>query len=147
VLFIKVSNAAIPNVTFAQMDWSMDIDATRSITPITRSYDVFLITIRNSSSGNFGLTVGALLAATLAPPFTCAPLRVTSKDFFRSTFGFPPTPSVERIGQICFPDETSIPPNGPNENIRMTLTYQGANPAIAQGRGELFIDAVVLVRR
>lgn len=147
VLFIQASNASIPNVSFVQMDWSQDIDATRSITPIVRSYDVFMITIRNSSSGIFGIALGELLAATLAPPFNSPPLQVTSKDFFRSVFGFPPTPSVERIGAIAFPDTSSTPPNGPNENIRMTLTYQGFNPAVAQGVGELFIDAIVLLRR
>jgi fibronectin type 3 domain-containing protein len=147
VLFIQASSNAIPNVSFVQMDWSMDIDATRSLTPIVRSYDVFLISIRNSSSGIFGISIGELLAATLAPPFTCPPTRVSSKDFFRSNFGFPPTPSVERIGAICFPDASSVPPNGPNENVRMTLTYQGFNPAIAAGVGEVFIDAVVLLRR
>ncbi|MBI4865084.1 MAG: hypothetical protein HY815_33220 [Candidatus Riflebacteria bacterium] len=147
VLFVQASNNAIPNVSFVQMDWSMDIDATRSLTPIVRYYDAYLLTIRNSSSGIFGIALGELLAATLPSPFTCRPMTITSRDFFRSNFGFPPQQSVERIGGICFPDESSFPPNGPNENVRMTLTYQGFNAAIAQGVGELYIDAVVLLRR
>jgi fibronectin type 3 domain-containing protein len=147
VLFIQASNNAIPNVSFVQLDWSQDIDATRSITPIVRTYDTFLISIRNSSSGIFGIAFGELLAATVQPPFTCPPLQITSKDFFKSVFGFPPTPTVERVGSICFADASSFPPNGPNENLRMTLTYQGFNPAVAQGVGEVFIDAVVLLRR
>jgi len=127
----------------------VDIDPTVA-TPVVRSYDVLMVTIRNSSSGIFGISIGELLAATLNPPFTCLPLQVTGKDFFRSRFGFPPTQSIERIGSICFPAEESVTPAGtfgPNEQIRMTLTYQGANPALAQGRGELFIDAVILLRR
>lgn len=148
-LFIRASDAAIVGQSFVQMDYSVDIDATQ-VTPVVRSYDAILVTIRNSSSGIFGITVGELLAATLNPPLNCPPLQVTAKDFFRSRFGFPPVPVFERIGAICFPSEESVPPAGnfgPNENVRMTLTYQGANPAIAQGRGELFIDALILLRR
>ena len=149
VLFVQMSASAVANTSFAQLDWLMDIDATGGLTPIVRSYDVYLITVRNSSSGIFGLTIKELLASTLAAPYNCPGMQVSSKDFFRSTFGYPPVPSVERIGALCFPDEAQATQSTLPvfERIVMTLSYQGYNSAIAQGVGELYIDALVLVRR
>jgi hypothetical protein len=136
---------AVPGASFLTLQWSMEIDASGPAGG-ARTYDVFLASIRNSSAGIFDLQVNEPVQ-DVPVGGTGAFLSVTGKDFFSSQFGFPPLPTLERIGTITIRDEDLIGGMPTNETINATLTYQGANPGVAAGNGELFFDALILVRR
>ena len=103
----------------------MEIDASGPSAPV-RTYDVYVSSIRNSSSGIFDLFIQEPVSGT-------AVINVNGKDFHRSTFGFPPTPSIEYVGQLNFTDEDFVGGNPTNETINMRIGYQGFNPGIAAG--------------
>lgn len=144
-LFVDPSAAATPGLSFITLQWSKELDASGPAGG-ARTYDVFLSSIRNSSAGIFDLQ--------LREPIQDVPLggtggflSVTGRDFFSSQFGFPPLPTIERIGQLTIRDNDTIGGSPTNEILNCTLTYQGFNPGIAAGNGELFFDALILVRR
>ncbi|MBI4868410.1 MAG: hypothetical protein HY816_15840 [Candidatus Wallbacteria bacterium] len=146
VLLIRPSATAVTGIAFVTLQWQQEIDAT-GFTPqqIFRNYDVFLVSARNSSSGIFDLALDAPVAGAnaLGPELT-----LTGKDFFTQNFGFPPAPTMERVGSVSFSDQgPGLPNPGVAETLQLGLRYQGFNPAIARGRGELLLDAVILVRR
>lgn len=144
-LFVDPSVVAVPGASFLTLQWSKEIDASGPAGG-ARTYDVFLSSIRNSSGGIFDLQINEPVQDV--PVGTSgAFLAVTGKDFFSSQFGFPPQPTLDRIGTITIRDEDLIGGMPTNETINMTLTYQGFNPGVAAGNGELFLDALIFVRR
>lgn len=137
-LFIDPSAQAVPGATQVTFQWSKEIDASGPGGG-ARSYDVYISAIRNSSAGIFDLVI----SEPLQPG---AVVTAAGRDFFSSQFGFPPRPTVERIGTLTIGDDgpVGVPTN---ETITLQLTYQGFNPGLAAGNGELFFDAVILVRQ
>ncbi|MBI4871374.1 MAG: fibronectin type III domain-containing protein [Candidatus Riflebacteria bacterium] len=146
VLLIRPSSTAVSGVAFLTLEWKTEIDATGFVPQqIFRSYDVYLVSVRNSASGIFDM---ALDEPNTGSNSIGPELSLTGKDFFQQNFGFPPTPTIERLGSISFSDEGAGLPNpGVEETLRLGVRYQGFNPAIARGRGELIVDALILVRR
>lgn len=139
-LFVDMAAAAVPDgfTTFLELEWSVEIDASGPVgTPGT--YDVILRTIRNSSSGIYDVR--------LQDQFTGAVAQRNGVDFFTDDFGFPPRLSDTFLGQVSIVDADVVGGNPVNETLRLRLGYQGFNPGVAQGNGELFIDGIVLVRR
>lgn len=144
-LFVDPSQGATAGGSFVTLQWSKEIDAAGPAGG-ARSYDVYMSSIRNSSAGIFDLQITEPVQ-DVPIGGTGAFLSVTARDFFSAQFGFPPLPTLERLGTISFRDEDTVGGNPTNETINLTLTYQGFNPGIASGNGELFFDALVLVRR
>ncbi len=145
VLAIDPSAAAAPGVSFLTLQWSKEIDASGGAGGV-RTYDVYVVSIRNSSAGIFDLQLREAIQDNPVGS-SGAFLSAQGKDFFSSQFGFPPVPTIEFLGQVRFGDNDALGGNPTNENLNLTLVYQGANPGIAAGNGELFLDAVILVRR
>ena len=146
VLLIRPSNTAVTGISFLTLQWSQEIDAT-GYTPqqVFRTYDVYLVSVRNSASGIFDL---ALDEPTTGSNSVGPELSANGKDFFQQNFGFPPTPSIERLGSITFSDQgPGLPNPGVAEVLQLGIRYQGFNPGIARGRGELLLDGLILVRR
>ncbi len=139
-LFVDPAPAAVPdgNITFLVLQWSIEIDASGP-TGSPRVFDVLLRTIRNQNSGIFDVAV--------QHPFTGALVRRNGTDFFTDDFAFPPRVSTRFLGQIAVVDEDVVGGNPINETIQLTLGYQGFNPGVAAGNGELFLDGLVLVGR
>lgn len=139
-LFLRMAPGAIPNgaVTFLELEWFEEIDATGP-TGTPRAYDVLLRTIRNANSGIFDVRVQDF--------FTGATAQRNGVDFFTDDFGFPPRQSNLFLGQIVVVDADTVGGNPVRERIRLRLSYEGFNPAVAAGNGELFVDGLVLVRR
>jgi hypothetical protein len=144
-LFIDPSQVAAAGASFVTLQWSKEIDASGPAGG-ARSYDVYVSSIRNSSAGIFDLQINEPVQ-DVPVGGTGAFLSMTSKDFFSSQFGFPPLPTLERVGTMSFRDEDAVGGNPTNETINLTLVYQGFNPGIATGNGELFLDGLILVRR
>ncbi len=146
VLLVRPSTTAIAGVAFLTLQWSQEIDATGFVPQqIFRTYDVYLVSVRNSASGIYDLALDNPVTGSNA---IGPELSVTGKDFFRQNFGFPPTQSIERLGSISFSDAgPGLPNPGVAETLQLGVRYQGFNPAIAQGRGEVILDSLILVRR
>lgn len=145
-LFIDPSVTAVAGVARLVLQWSLEIDASGGAAGGARTYDVYISSIRNSSAGIFDMRVRESVQDN-PEGTTGAILQVQAKDFFTSQFGFPPRPTLERLGSITFTDSDLGGGIPTNEQIDLTLVYQGFNPGIAAGNGELFLDALILVRR
>ncbi len=139
VLYIAASSSAAAGSSFVTLQWSKEIDTSGPTGPV-RTYDVYMSVIRNSSSGIFDIYVQEPVSGTSV-------ISRTGYDFFTSTFGFPPNPTLIYLGQINFVDEDFVGGNPTNETINLRLTYQGVNPGIAAGNGELFFDGLILIRK
>lgn len=139
VLYIDPSATAVPGSTFMTLQWSMEIDASGPGGAV-QTYDVYMSVVRNSSSGIFNVFIQEPVAGTSV-------ITRNGFDFFRSTFGFPPEKTLIYMGQLNFVDEDFVGGNPTNETINCRLGYQGANPGVAIGNGELFFDGLILVRK
>lgn len=140
LLFVDMAGAAVPDgfTTFLDLQWSVEIDASGpSGAPGT--YDVLLRVIRNQNAGIFDVRVQDAVTGAIA--------QRNALDFFTTDFAFPPRVETIFLGQITILDADFVGGNPVNETINMRLAYQGFNPGVAQGNGELFVDGLVLVRR
>lgn len=143
-LFIDPSAVAAPGVSFLTLQWTKEIDSAGGGVG-ARTYDVFISTVRNSNAGIFDLVASALStppAVTIIDTFT-----VQGRDFFSDQFGTPALPTIEFLGQLTFPDNDPIGGSPVDEVITLGLTYQGFNPGLSAGNGNLFFDSLILVRR
>jgi hypothetical protein len=139
-LFVDMAAAAIPDgfTTFMDLQWSVEIDSSGPA-GAPGTYDVLLRVIRNQNSGIFDVRVQDVVTGAVA--------QRNGLDFYTADFGFPPRVSTIFLGQITVLDADFVGGNPINETLNMRLSYQGFNPAVAQGNGEVFLDGLVLVRR
>lgn len=138
-LYMYPSDTAVPATAFATLQWSMEIDASGPGGSV-HTYDVYMSVVRNSSAGIFDLFIQEPVAGT----------SVVSRngfDFYRSSFGYPPQNELIFLGQLNFVDADFVGGSPTNETINCRVGYQGANPGISAGNGELFFDGLVLVRK
>lgn len=139
-LFVDLAAGAVPNglTTFLELEWSVEIDASGPA-GAPGAYDVVLRVIRNQNAGIFDVRVQDFVTGAVA--------QRTGLDFFTLDSGFPARVTEIFLGQITIIDADFVGGNPVNETIRLRLGYEGFNPAVAQGNGELFLDGIALVRR
>jgi fibronectin type 3 domain-containing protein len=138
-LYMYPSSTAVPGTAFATLQWSMEIDAAGPGGSV-HTYDVYMSVVRNSSAGIFDLFIQEPVAGTSV-------ISRNGFDFYRSSFGYPPQNELIFLGQLNFVDADFVGGSPTNETINCRVGYQGANPAVAAGNGELFFDGLVLVRK
>lgn len=142
-LFVDMAPTAIPDgfTTFLEMDWQVEIDASGPLgTP--GAYDVYFRYVPSRTAGIFDVR---LQVANITGTGSVA--QRNGFDFFREDPGFPPRVRNLFLGQISILDGDNVGGNPIREILRLRLGYQGFNPLISEGNGELFFDSIVLVRR
>lgn len=139
---IGFAPGAPPGASTFTLRWTQELVVTGpGFNP--RNFEVFLRVVEDSRApvvDVLAVADGALTGASAADGRL-------GLSLFAPRFGFPPIPTMVRIGDIALDDQNRLPGGAPvAETISLTFTLQGLPPGIV-GAGTLVIDGLVLVGR